>query len=147
MRIDENIGLAKVGPTQMGVWRKSVQVFSYFFEARVNVFPTLLKLGSAISLLFCFMTLSGAQWSLVKLDEAQWSLLMKQNEAQWSSAKLNEAQWSKEAPWSSVKFNEPQWSSMRRNEAQQSSIKLLSGERSELRLASEASPFSFKWSL
>ena len=33
---------------------------------------------------------------------------------------------------------------MRRNEAQQSSIKLLSGERSELRSASEASPFSFK---
>ena len=33
---------------------------------------------------------------------------------------------------------------MRLNEAQQSSIKLLSGERSELRSASEASPFSFK---
>ena len=33
---------------------------------------------------------------------------------------------------------------MKLNEVQQSSIKLLSGERSELRSASEASPFSFK---
>ena len=33
---------------------------------------------------------------------------------------------------------------MKLNEARRSSIKLLSGERSELRSASEASPFSFK---
>ena len=47
----KNRGLAKVGPTKIGVWRNSDRRFPYFSEARVDVFPTFLNLGSTISLL------------------------------------------------------------------------------------------------
>ena len=51
-RIYKNKGLAKVGPTQMGVWRKLPRRFPYFSEARIYVLPTFLNLGSTISVLF-----------------------------------------------------------------------------------------------
>ena len=51
-RIDENSGLAKVGPTKIEVWRMSARRFPYFSEARIHVFPTFLNVGSTISLLF-----------------------------------------------------------------------------------------------
>ena len=60
-RIDKNRGLAKVGLTKIGVWRKSARRFPYFFEARIDVFPTFLQLGSIISKFFCFVRLSGAR--------------------------------------------------------------------------------------